>query len=131
MSVVLRLRPLHWRHRQACTDLGGACRSPSRASRAKCLCLPALPFPSALPAAGLIRAQPLAWLHLQRAENARNEDVTTLYGLPGNAVLGVMAHLERFFHKYPGMCWAILHLPGTLSVRKQSQNSRPQAVLPE
>ena len=77
MSVVLRLRPLHWRHRQACADLGGACRSPSRASRAKCLCLPALPFPSALPAAGLIRAQPLAWLHLQRAENARHEHAGT------------------------------------------------------
>ncbi len=25
-------------------------------------------------------------------------------------VLGVMAHLERYFHKYPGMCWANMHL---------------------
>ncbi len=32
-----------------------------------------------------------------------------LHELPGNKVLGVMAHLERYSHKYPGMSWANLH----------------------
>ncbi len=51
--------------------------------------------------------------------------VKHLHELLGNMVLAVMAHLERFSYKRPGIRSANMHLYGTPSTRWQLQVQDP------